>query len=125
MPSPTLQWSAAEVNDGVLMVPIEGDRPKGWKRKFEQVVSVLGGGPSGEVVCKSGNVRVSAVVEGSEEELHHFLEAVLQETNSALGAGDDPDERNDDGGEAADEGVDVDVDDADARLTDVFRDFAG
>lgn len=121
MAPPRLQWSAAEVNDGVLMIPIEGDRPKGWKRKFEQVVTVLGGGPSGEVVCKSGSVRVSAVVEGSEESLHHFLEAVIQETNSALGAGDEPGEPDDDGEGPAEQ----DVDDADARLTDAFRAFAG
>jgi hypothetical protein len=123
MASPALQWHAAEVSGGVLTVPIEGDRPKGWKSKFEQVVTLLGGGPWGEVALKSGRVRVTEVADGSEEGLHHFLESALQETNAAFQTGDDDADRDDDDDDAGSEhGA---GDDADARLTETFRNFAG
>jgi hypothetical protein len=122
MASPTLQWNAAEVNNGVLTVPIEGDRPKGWKSKFEQVVTLLGGGSWGEVVLKSGRVRVTAVADGGEEGLHHFLESALQETNAAFHTDEDA-ERDDDEDDVG--SAQGDADDADARLTETFRNFAG
>ncbi len=123
MASPNLQWNAAEVSGGVLTVPIEGDRPKGWKDRFGQVVTLLGGGPAGEVSCKSGNVRVTEVTDGSEENVHHFLESVMQETNAAL-ATDAEDDEPGDAEEHAGSG-DESADDADARLTEAFRNFAG
>ncbi len=123
MASPNLQWNAAEVSGGVLTVPIEGDRPKGWKDRFGQVVTLLGGGPAGEVSCKSGNVRVTEVTDGSEESLHHFLESVLQETNAAFAADVEHDET-EDAGEHTGSGEES-ADDADARLTEAFRNFAG
>ncbi len=49
MVPPQLQWHAAEVNGRVLSVPIEGERPKGWKSRFQRVVMLLGAGPWGEV----------------------------------------------------------------------------
>jgi hypothetical protein len=123
MASPTLQWSAAEVTGGALTVPIEGDRPKGWKTKFEQVVTLLGGGPWGEVDLKSGRVRVAEIADGAEEDLHHFLEAAMQETNAAFATDDEPDGAdNDDGTGGSEPG---DADDADARQTDTFRKLAG
>ena len=122
MAAPTLQWSAAEVNGGALTVPIEGDRPKGWKDKFEHVVTLLGDGPWGEVVCKSGAVRVAEVADGSEETLHHFLEAVMQETNAAFATDEAPGEA--DGDDAAGSGG-GDAGDADARQTETFRNLAG
>lgn len=120
MASPTLQWSAAEVSGGTLTVPIEGDRPKGWKDKFEHVVTLLSTGPWGEVVYKSGAVRVAEVSDGSEESLHHFLEAAMQETNAAFATGDEDGDDSDEDS-PADEGGD----DADTRLTETFRGFAG
>jgi hypothetical protein len=121
MASPTLRWSAAEVNGGTLTVPIEGDRPKGFKSKFEQVVTLLGGGPWGAVALKSGRVRVTEIADGSEEELHHFLEAAMQEANAAFQTGDGDAGRDD---EEDDGGPEGDADDADARLTRTFRGFA-
>jgi hypothetical protein len=123
MAPPSLQWSSAEVSGGVLTVPIEGERPKGWKDKFAQVVTLLGGGPGGEVSCKSGKVRITEVADGTEESLHHFLESVMQETNAAFGAPDEPDQPGDadEGGESDDDSAD----DSDARLTETFRNFAG
>ncbi len=121
MASPTLRWNAAEVSGGVLTVPLDGDRPKGWKKTFGRVVTLLGGGPCGEVVCKSGKIRVTGIVEGDEESLHHFLEAAIQQTNSTLATDDEHDEPDDD----EDDSPGRDVDDADERLTVAFRDFAG
>jgi hypothetical protein len=121
--SPKLQWSAAEVTGGALTVPVEGDRPNGWKDKFENVVTLLGGGPWGEVVCRSGNVRVTEVAAGGEESLHHFLEAVVQETNAAFATDDEPGEAHDDDDAAGPE--DGEADDADARQTEAFRNLAG
>jgi hypothetical protein len=122
MASPQLQWSAAEVSGGVLTVPIEGDRPKGWKDKFAQVVTLLGGGPGGEITYKSQSVRVTDIADGSEESVHHFLESVMQETNAAFAADEDSGETDepDDTDQAGDEGAD----DTDARLTEGFRHFA-
>ena len=45
----TLTWSAAEVANARLTVPLEGDIPKGWKRSFEATVRLLGGGEWGAI----------------------------------------------------------------------------
>lgn len=123
MAPPHLQWNAAEVSGGVLTVPTEGERPKGWKDKFDQVVTLLGGGPGGEVTCKSGTVRIAGVADGTEESVHHFLESVIQETNAAFGTEDEPDRPED--ADETDETGDNSADDADVRLTEAFRHFAG
>lgn len=123
MATPKLQWSAAEVKGGVLTVPIEGDRPKGWKDKFAQVVTLLGGGPWGEVVCKSGKVRVTEVADGSQDNVHHFLESAMQEANAAFATGDEPEEP--EAGEEDDSSESEAADDPDAQLTESFRNFAG
>ena len=123
MESPKLQWSAAEISGGVLAVPIEGDRPKGWKDKFEQVVRLLAGGQWDDVAYKSGKVRVRGVTDGSEDNLHHFLEGVMQEVNAAFAAGDEPGRSGEDEDEP---GSDDDAaGDSDKRLTESFRNFAG
>lgn len=123
MASPSLQWSAAEVTGGTLTVPIEGDRPKGWKDKFQQVVTLLGGTEWGTVAYKSGTIRVRDIGEGSEESLHHFLEAAMQETNAAFATEDAASEG--DEAEDEDDSSDGDADDTDARLTEAFRNFSG
>lgn len=121
MTAPTLQWSAAEVRDGTLTVPIDGDRPKGWKATFEQTVRLLGGGSWGEVSLKRGTVRVAAVAEGTEDELRHFLEGAVQQANATHV---DPEDEEDQADEPDDEHA-GDGDDADARMTSRFRDFGG
>jgi hypothetical protein len=119
MEPPTLQWSEAQVRDGILTVAIDGDRPKGWKATFGQTVRLLGGGNWGEVSCKGGTVRVTDVTEGSEDELHHFLEGVVQQANAVhVAPEDDADEQD----EGPDEERDDD-DDADARMTSRFQEF--
>ena len=119
MEAPQLEWSAAAVRDGTLTVPIDGDRPRGWKSTFAQTVRLLGGGDWGEVSLKKDRVKVSDVPEGGEEELRFFLEGVVQQANATHV---DTDEDADD---AADESDDMaaDDDDADARMTSRFRDF--
>jgi len=120
MEPPRLQWSAAQVRDGILTVTIDGDRPKGWKATFEQTVRLLGGGDWGEVSCKGGKVRVSEIAEGSEDELRHFLEGVVQQANAVhVPPEGDADEQD----ESADDEREDDGDDADARMTSRFRDF--
>ncbi len=118
MEAPRLQWSAAEVRDDTLTVPIDGDRPKGWKATFERTVRLLGGGRWGEVSVKGAKVKVADVSEGSEEELRFFLEGAVQQANAAHV---DPDDADDTADEPDDE--DADGDDPDARMTSRFRDF--
>jgi hypothetical protein len=121
MEPPTLQWNEAQVRDGTLTVAIGGDRPKGWKATFGQTVRLLGGGNWGEVSCKGGEVRVSDVAEGSEDELRHFLEGVVQQANAIhVVPEDDADDEEDEG---PDEERDADGDDADARMTSRFQEF--
>ncbi|HWE10419.1 MAG TPA: hypothetical protein VG325_13780 [Solirubrobacteraceae bacterium] len=118
MESPKLQWSAAEVSEGVLTVAIDGDRPKAWKNGFEQVVTPLGGGQWGEGVCKPGKARASGVADGREDRLHHYPEGVMQEANAAFDTTDGRDERDDGGpGDSDQDGAD----NSDARMTERFR----
>jgi hypothetical protein len=118
MEAPSLEWSAAAVQDGVLTVQVAGDRPKGWKATFERTVSLLGGGDWGSVSLKGAKVRVTDVTEGSEDELRHFLEAAVQQANAThVEPDEDADDRPDES-ETGDEG-----DDVDARITSRFRDF--
>jgi hypothetical protein len=119
MDAPSLQWNAAEVRDGTLTVPIEGDRPRGWKSTFDHTVRLLGGGSWGEVSLKKAQVKVADVTAGGEEELRFFLEGVVQQANAThVEADEDSDDDVDD--DFADDG---DGEDDDARMTSRFRDF--
>jgi hypothetical protein len=118
MDVPTLQWSAAEVRNGTLTVPIEGDRPRGWKSTFDHTVRLLGGGSWGEVSLKKAKVKVADATEGTEDELRFFLEGVVQQANAThVEADEDSDETGDEDSNGGD-----DADDADARMTSRFRD---
>jgi hypothetical protein len=120
MEAPTLEWSAAAVQDRVLTVQVAGDRPKGWKATFQRTVTLLGGDDWGTVSLKGATVRVADVPEGSEDELRHFLEAAIQQANAThVEPDEDSDDRSDES-ETDDEGDD---DDVDARMTSRFRDF--
>jgi hypothetical protein len=120
MEAPTLEWSAAAVQDGVVTVQVAGDRPKGWKATFLRTVTLLGAGDWGTVSVKGAKVRVADVPEGSEDELRHFLEAAVQQANAShVEPDEDADDRSDES-ETDDEGDD---DDVDARMTSRFRDF--
>lgn len=120
MEAPHLQWSAAEVRDGTLNVPIAGDRPRGWKATFTHTAKLLGGGGWGEVLLKKDQIKVADVREGDEDEVRFFLEGVVQQANAThvdpddVGVDEGADEPDDEGATA---------DDADARMTSRFRDF--
>jgi hypothetical protein len=115
MEIPTLQWSGAQVKDSKLVVELAGDRPKGWKSRFERTVKLLDNHRWGGVTLKAGKVRVAGVDEGTEESLYHFLESVMQEVNAALI--DDDQEPDAEESEAPDPGAES-VDD---RMTERFR----
>ena len=83
MISVELNWSSAEVDNGTLEVELRGERPKGWKRSFERTVALLPGGEWGKVSLKKSRVRVHGVAEGGEDRLHHFLESVVLQANTA------------------------------------------
>ncbi len=120
MDAPRLQWSEAEVRDGVLTIEIAGERPKGWDEVFERTVALLHGGDWDEVKLKSGKVRVSGLRQGDEETLHHFLEGVMQQANASHPEiGDD--EPNED--EDEESPTDESQGDADAGMTGRFREL--
>jgi hypothetical protein len=118
----TLNWSTAEVKDGKLTVPLEGDIPKGWRKSFETVVRLLGSGDWGEIQVKRDKVRVSDVEPGSEDKLRHHLEAVLAQAN----ADHEPDDGEDEEAPDADEsepGAGDEDEGPDAEMTQRFRSF--
>jgi len=119
MASVKLQWASAEVEDGVLTVPLDGEHPKGWKRSFETTVRLLGDREWGEVKLKKGTIRVSQVTPGTEEKLRHHLESVVAQANAVdESAGQaNPDEPAPDGHEDESSGPD-------AEMTGRFRAFA-
>jgi hypothetical protein len=78
-----LNWSGAKVDDGRLVVELEGELPSGWKKNFANTVTLLGGGEWGKVELKKRTVTVSDVAEGAEEKLRHFLESLIQQANAA------------------------------------------
>jgi hypothetical protein len=119
MQVPQIEWSAAEVRDGTLTVPIAGDRPRGWKATFDHTVRLLGGGSWGTVFLKKDTVTVADVPEGSEEEVRFFLDGVAQQANATHIEADNAESTGED--DADDERADED--DADARMTSRFRDF--
>ncbi|HTX08463.1 MAG TPA: hypothetical protein VME22_07615 [Solirubrobacteraceae bacterium] len=107
----TLSWSDAEVNDGELTVPLDGEVPKGWKQSFERTLVLLGSGDWGEVALKKGRVVVADVAPGSEEKLKHHLESVVAQANTTL---EDPEEESEGAGEGQ-------RSDPDAEMTERFR----
>ncbi len=120
MDTPKLQWSEAEVRDGVLTVQIAGERPKGWDEVFERTVVLLHGGDWDEVELEAGKVRVSGLRHGDEETLHHFLEGVMQQANASHPeVGDDEPNQHEDEESPTDDSED----DADTGMTDRFREL--
>ncbi|MGO9906002.1 MAG: hypothetical protein ACLP4R_10895 [Solirubrobacteraceae bacterium] len=79
-----LSWSDAEVKDGELAVPLDGDVPKGWKQSFARTVALLGSGDWGEVTLKKDRILVGDVTPGSEEKFKHHLEAVIAQANTTI-----------------------------------------
>jgi hypothetical protein len=79
-----LNWSSAQVTNGKLTVELAGNRPRGWKKSFEQTVRLLGaGGNWDEVRVKKGQVHLSRLAPGDEEKARHFLDSVVTQANAA------------------------------------------
>jgi hypothetical protein len=112
-----LDWSSAEVADGQLTVPLTGDADSAWTQEFAWVAERLSGGGSvtwGEVKAVKKKVTVAGVKPGSESDLHHFLESIVQQVNADQGKAD----------EDATEGEPGEDDDgADGQMTEAFRGF--
>ena len=100
-----------------LVVELTGAGSKSWKQRFEGVVAMLGTANQrwGEVRVTRNGIEVADVAQGSEEELHHFLETVALQVNAEM-----PQE-----GElaAAKDGPDEEAV-LDRRMTAAFRSFA-
>lgn len=120
MDAPQLDWSAAEVHDASLTVPLSGEVDKDWAETFARTLILLSSdsewGPAA-FKRKSGTVTVENVPEGSEDKIRFALDAAVQEANAHHADDDSEDSSEDaDSGDDGDEG-----DDADARMTDRFR----
>lgn len=112
-----MQWSAAEVADGELTVPVDGDVPKRLRRGFGATAALLDSRWDVKL-RKSGTVRVRGIAEGEEEAVHHLVESALQQARASLEPDDGsarPDADDDGSGE------DTPADDPDARMTRRFR----
>lgn len=81
-----LDWSSAEVRDGKLVIAIEGKPQKGWADAFERTTHLLNHGRWEEVKLKKRNVQIQSVAPGEEDAVHHFLESVVLQANSAIEA---------------------------------------
>lgn len=114
-----IDWTSAEIKDGVLTVGLVGESPRGWTKRFEAVLALLehGLGDWGRITVTKQRIKVLDVQEGAERELRHLLESVLLQVNSDLapdtGGGDE------DEGESGDPQVE-----ADRKMTETFRGFA-
>jgi hypothetical protein len=110
-----LSWSEAEVKDGELRVPLDGEVPKGWKQSFARTLALLGSGDWGEVTLKKDTVLVADVAPGSEEKLKHHLESVVAQANTTL---EEPEEEDE---EELQDAEDDERGDPDAEMTERFR----
>jgi hypothetical protein len=79
-----IDWASAQMEDGALTVQLTGKGSKAWKARFESVLALLDTPHSswGRVRLNKSTVKVSAVRQGTEPELRHFLESVVLEANS-------------------------------------------
>lgn len=125
MEQASLNWSSAEVNNGVLSVGLDGERAKGWNKTFAATAALLGGGGTWEKVeLRKDRIKVSGVAPGMEDKLRHYLESVVLQAN-ADHAPDTEDESDEDGeGQEAEPGQDDSGDDPDSELTSRFKAFA-
>lgn len=108
---PTLDWGSASVDDATLTVPVTGEVPTGWTKGVKRVAERLErpGSGWGAVKVTKKRLSVDAVAPGCEDDLHHFLESVVLQANTAL---------------REDEGSDDARSEEDQAMTDAFRAFA-
>jgi hypothetical protein len=121
----SLDWSTAEVKNGVLSVGLDGERPKGWNKTFAATAAMLGGGTWSKVALRKDRIKVTGVTPGVEDKLHHFLESVVLQTN-ADHAPETEDDSDGDGEQELEQesGQGDSDDDPDSELTSRFKAFA-
>jgi hypothetical protein len=97
MSSAKVDWTTAEVNRAKLEVELSGELPASWKKSFKTTARLLHrSGEWGEVELKKRTVSVSRLTPGSEENLRHFVESVVEQANATAGLAEvepDDDER--------------------------------
>lgn len=112
---PELAWEEAEVHDGELHLTLTADAPRGWASRFRKLLARLGTGGEtrwGRISVSRREVKVADVAEGGEGDLRHLLETVLLQVNTDFA----PEEEGDTERSPEEQ--------RDARLTDLFRNFA-
>jgi hypothetical protein len=124
MAEPRLDWSTARVRDAKLTVEIDGEFPSGWKRTFAAVARLLDRGEWEDVVIKKHQLRVGGVTPGGEEKLQHFLESVIQQTNTDHGVADAASHDRDQSDDDEEHGAEADEGSSDVQMTEQFREFA-
>ncbi|HEY1687291.1 MAG TPA: hypothetical protein VGF95_00335 [Solirubrobacteraceae bacterium] len=112
-----IDWTSAEIKDGVLTVELDGESPRGWAKRFEAVLALLdhGLGDWGKITVTKQRIKVLDVREGAERDLRHLLESVLLQVNSDLAPDAEEGEESEDSDPQAE---------ADRKMTDTFRGFA-
>ena len=83
-----IDWSSARFEDGTLTVELSGRSAKEWNARFATLFSPLDPRHSdwGEVRQTKNRIRVADVRQGTESELRHFLESIVLQANSDVGA---------------------------------------
>lgn len=114
-----IEWSSAQIEEGMLTVRLTGSASKAWKARFENVLTLLDTPHSswGEVRLTKNAIKVAEVQPGTETELRHFLESIALQANSELS----PPEQ---GARDAKEAQVDEVVQADRQMTAAFRAFA-
>lgn len=81
-----IDWDTAHVQRATLTVELRGERRRGWRKHFDEVVRLLAqtSGGWGTVSLDKNVIRVADVLEGSEEALRHLLESAVHQVNADL-----------------------------------------
>jgi hypothetical protein len=79
-----IDWASAEVKDRALTVGLTGEAGKGWVKRLNGVLSLLGqnAGGWGEITVHKDMIEVADLQEGSEGDLRHLLESALLQVNA-------------------------------------------
>jgi hypothetical protein len=112
-----LDWSAAEVHDGELTVPLAGEFGKRFRQAFKSTVRLLGEHPGwGDVELHKSAVHVRDVEAGSEDRLRHHLDSIVIQAAATVDQ-EEAAEQPPESGNAPEQGPD-------AEMTARFRSFA-
>ncbi len=111
-----IDWSTAQVSDGALVVELGGEPTASWAKHVGEVIERLdrAAGRWGKIECSQKRIKVGEVGAGSEADLRHFLESVVQQANADYAPEPEPE-----GDDDADGGSE-----ADREMTAAFRGFA-